>query len=335
MKPQKKMTRRKKKTKQKKIDHKENSNEEIDTKRAEANSRDQSITIDLHNKKDNEYKQNKENDEAYAISRSPNPISDLLNKANENKSTIIHNPINNTKGTEIKVKSRNNQENQNNEFNEITQKVEDKISTKAIVLEDTNKASSDFICEPSSSSPLVLIIKRKTEKEIRRLINHDEIVNVTKSLCPFCEVREIELQKYDKYGQIRVTCGASLIAGVHGSGLTHAMWMKPSTEENPTALFEFLPYKYTCRHWYQQMCETFGVQYYPIYTNFLNQSRWEPGHNATKVNRCHTNDGECERGRCHDFLRDQSIIADVEQYKKDTEKFFLQLKKSYEKFKNN
>lgn len=188
-----------------------------------------------------------------------------------------------------------------------------------------NLSHADLNCQPSNEHPVIIIIQRKTKREVRRLINTDEILNATKELCPFCDVKLFDLQKFDKLGQIRFICNVTALIGVHGSGLVHALWMSPTSERLPTALFEFFPYKYTCRTWYKQLADIAQIQYYPIHTLTLDQSRWEQGHSQSKVDRCHNNKGECERVRCHDFLRDQSIISDVKQYKKIVRPFFDQL----------
>ena len=166
-------------------------------------------------------------------------------------------------------------------------------------------------CEPSGQKPLVLVVGRKprTENDLKRkIINFDDLFNATRELCPDCDVQTIDFQKYDKKGQLRFTCNVSAIIGVHGSGLIHGAWMRPSTEAHPTAIVEIFPYKYTCRDWYYQQTQINGQEYYPIYTLHLNQSRWDKHNNPEKVERCHTLEDECLRNRCHNFLRDQSMI---------------------------
>jgi hypothetical protein len=76
------------------------------------------------------------------------------------------------------------------------------------------------------------------------------------------------------------------------------------------------------------MANTIGVEYYDVKTLSLNQSSWAVGHNPAKVERCHTLEGECLRPRCHDFLRDQSIIVDIEYYKSIVGEFFERLERS-------
>jgi hypothetical protein len=88
-------------------------------------------------------------------------------------------------------------------------------------------------------------------------------------------------------------------------------------------LIEFFPYKYDCRDWYRQLAAIFRIQHFAGHTLNINQSRWDPKMNATKLAACQRH-SECLRGRCHDLLRDQSIIVDIDQYKRITRPFFDQ-----------
>jgi hypothetical protein len=180
---------------------------------------------------------------------------------------------------------------------------------RALMLEFAGGTGAE--CEPDAARPLVVVIHRRSDQEIRRIVNVGEVVGALEKVCPFCDVRIVDFETMEPREQLRFTCRVSLLLGVHGSGLIHVSWMKPSSQKHPTALVELFPYRYTCRNWYEQCARTFGVQHFAIHTLSVNQSRWEPFHNATKVKRCHTLDGECLRGRCHDFLRDQSIVVDI------------------------
>jgi hypothetical protein len=180
-------------------------------------------------------------------------------------------------------------------------------------------------CEPDADRPLVAIIARLSDQEIRRITNEDALVAATRALCPFCDVQVVTFETMGILDQVRFSCRVSLLLGVHGSGLIHATWMKRSTAARPTGVVEFFPYKYTCRTWYEQCAHLFGVQHFAVHTLSVNQSSWEPFHNATKVTRCHTQEGECLRGRCHDFLRDQSIFVDIEYFTSIIKPFFEEL----------
>jgi hypothetical protein len=68
------------------------------------------------------------------------------------------------------------------------------------------------------------------------------------------------------------------------------------------------------------------IEYLPVYTRNRNQSQWTSWHYKTKAERCLTEEGEWLRGRCHDFLSDQSIIVDIEDYKSVIAPFFAKIK---------
>jgi hypothetical protein len=196
---------------------------------------------------------------------------------------------------------------------------------REVMLESTQ--TSVDACEPSVERPLVVIIARRSDQEIRRIINQDALEAATKDLCPFCDVQVIDFENMEIREQVQFSCRISLLLGIHGSGLIHVTWMKRSSEARPTGVVEFFPYKYTCRDWYEQCARLFGVQHFAVHTLSVNQSSWESFHNATKVKRCHTQEGECLRVRCHDFLRDQSILVDTEYFKSITKPFFDSLQR--------
>jgi hypothetical protein len=177
-------------------------------------------------------------------------------------------------------------------------------------------------CKPSTKTPVVLIVHRKSDREVRRILNPDAVLRATTELCPHCAVSIVDFQQFDKTGQVRYSCNASVLIGVHGSGLIHAAWMHLSTDALPAALVELLPYKYTCRNWYKQYAKMLGIEYFGIQTMNVSQSRWEMAHAQETVERCHTDYEECFQQPCHDFLRDQSIVVDIDQYKRILWSFF-------------
>lgn len=179
--------------------------------------------------------------------------------------------------------------------------------------------------EPSKAHPVVLFIIRSNVGLRRALLNSGDVISAVKKMCPNCEIRETLLEQMSYEEQVLAAAQASVIMGVHGSGLSHVNWMKPSSPEQPSGLIEFIPYKYTCRNWFEQAARVASVEYYGIHTPDVNHSRWEDWHNATKVERCQTEEGECLRIRCHDFLRDQSIIVNIEQFMEITKPLFDRL----------
>ena len=179
-------------------------------------------------------------------------------------------------------------------------------------------------CRVNPQHPKIAIITRKQNKgkeEKRMIINIDEVVSETKRVCPICNVEKIDLQSMTKQEQVRYACDLSLLVGIHGSGLIHALWMQESTKRHRTGLVEILPYMYNCRDWYHKLASMAGVDYIPIPTKLLSQSRWSQWHDPNKVKRCHSDKTLCTKGSCHDFLRDQSVIVDIKQYRKAIQPF--------------
>jgi hypothetical protein len=76
-------------------------------------------------------------------------------------------------------------------------------------------------CRPSMETPVVLIVTRKSSKAIRLIVNLDEVVQATIELCDWCDVQIIDFQRFDKFGQVRAACIASvLILECMGVGLS-------------------------------------------------------------------------------------------------------------------
>jgi hypothetical protein len=168
-------------------------------------------------------------------------------------------------------------------------------------------------------TPVVLFVERGTSG--RRLLNHKDVVETTREMCPECQIVVTDFWRTRQRDQIRVACRASVLIGIHGSGLAHAAWMKRAPV---AAVIEFLPYKYDCRDWYHRMADAFGVQYYAVPTLSVNQSRWEERVDKD-IQKCHTMEDACPRFSCHDYLRDQSIIVDIPFYKGIVRPFFSSL----------
>ena len=120
------------------------------------------------------------------------------------------------------------------------------------------------VSTPSNSHPIVLIVRRRGKKRI--INNFDKLVNVTRELCPFCLVKPVYFEDYTLKQQILMSLNASIVIGVHGSGLTNGYWMKPSSETHPTCIVEFIPYRYDCRPWYKNLAELLDIQHIGIET---------------------------------------------------------------------
>lgn len=161
-----------------------------------------------------------------------------------------------------------------------------------------------------SESPLILIVDRSQKSKkftIRKFINIEEIEEYLLSRCDFCRVKRIEFSSQNLTEQIELISSASVLIGVHGSGLTNTLFMKPSSEKAPTALIELLPYGYHCRNWFQKAANVASVDYYSIMSKKILPN---DASKTTKFNHCWTHPELCSTYECHDLLRDQDVIIE-------------------------
>ena len=163
----------------------------------------------------------------------------------------------------------------------------------------------------NNNKKLVLLIDRSTG--MREFVNVKEIADIAKDTCDFCDVQIIKYQYFPVHVQLEISSRASVIIGVHGCGLTHAVWMHPSTKEFPTHMIEILPYNYNCRNWYQTAAEFAGIEYHPLMNKnkaIVSQSRQELYDFCTSKKGVY-----CSSPYCHDVIRDVNISVDADQFK--------------------
>jgi hypothetical protein len=88
------------------------------------------------------------------------------------------------------------------------------------------------------------------------------------------------------------------------------VWMR----NTKSAIIEIFPYKYDCRDWYQQIANSYGIDYFSwINTNKSNtfKGRNDRGNYKTCINKNNT----CPTEECHENLRDQPTIVDLKSFK--------------------
>lgn len=173
-----------------------------------------------------------------------------------------------------------------------------------------------------NGKPLVLIVKRESSN--RKVINMNTIIEKIKESCYFCDVRNLKFEDLSITEQVEVASKASVLIGLHGSGLTHVLWMRESTPELKTSLFEILPYGY-CRDWYKTAANAAGVEYIPI-MNKNPPTNVEDSH----LQSCIKNLKACNSVNCHDILRDQSIDLEIDTFLEFWEPVLNDLKRAYD-----
>jgi hypothetical protein len=159
----------------------------------------------------------------------------------------------------------------------------------------------------SKGKPLVLLIDRGQSS--RRIENTEELAKLLIEGCPHCQVEVVQFHEMEVDQQVRLTSRASVLIGLHGSGLAHTLWMQESRPNHTTHLIEIVPYQYTCRNWYQTAAIVAGVQYHRI----MNRNRPE-SRNDMRLENCWKQPKICATAHCHDILRDQRTVIELDTF---------------------
>lgn len=156
---------------------------------------------------------------------------------------------------------------------------------------------------PDPKKPLVIIPLRKNNNT-RFIVNMNSVIKEMERRCKFCEFLYLNLDSLTIEWQIELISHATVLAGIHGSGLAHQIWMN-SSKEHPAYVFEFLPPNYWCRDWYNAVADAFNIKYYKV---FGEQIRFEE-----QLDKCVNVKELCISPECHDILRDQNMRINIEQ----------------------
>ncbi|OHS95576.1 hypothetical protein TRFO_10481 [Tritrichomonas foetus] len=159
----------------------------------------------------------------------------------------------------------------------------------------------------NNNKPYVLVVDRGSNS--RTITNIKHIYNHIVETCPFCDVELARFHHMSIEKQIHKVSRASVLVGLHGSGLAHVLWMQESRANHTTHLIEVLPYKYTCRNWYHTAADVAGVEYHSV------MNKKPP--NVVSRNElitCYENDNLCPILMCHDHLRDQPTTLELDTF---------------------
>jgi hypothetical protein len=147
--------------------------------------------------------------------------------------------------------------------------------------------------------PVALVIGRRTRNRI--VTNFDELIVMLKSEFPRFEVKPIFFEDLPMSKQVEAAHHATIMIGVHGSGLAHVAWMRPGT-----TLIEIFPYRFDCRDWYEKATVVSGVSY----LKYVPTSGAESPDASPAVQGCWEKANGCD-GDCLDRLRDQNILLNL------------------------
>ena len=154
-----------------------------------------------------------------------------------------------------------------------------------------------------NGKPLIVIIDRGMTK--RNIQNQKEVEDFVRNSCPFCVVKSLQLETVDVDKQVEIISRASVLLGLHGSGLTNCMWMAASRPNHTTHLIELMPYNYSCRPWYHTAANVSRVNYYEIMNK---EPNWKE---ARSLGHCWKSKSQCTTLGCHDLLRDQLFSVEI------------------------
>jgi hypothetical protein len=165
-------------------------------------------------------------------------------------------------------------------------------------------------CMPHPTAPRIVLAFRVSPK--RHIVNKMELVDAIREWCPECIVDYFYASNESIPTQLNFVCNASIIIGIHGGGLAHMLFQKPSSMEAPTAVIEILPYKYNCRNWYRFAAITANVRYFQWMNPFINNT---VPYRGLLSDACFVRNESCLSDRCHDLLRDQLTTIDLGDFR--------------------
>jgi uncharacterized CHY-type Zn-finger protein len=151
-------------------------------------------------------------------------------------------------------------------------------------------------------NPLILIIDRAKPRDI---LNIPQIKEYISSNCYECNVEVVRIHELDHWNQVWKISQASVLIGFHGSGLTHVIWMAASAYNH---MIEVLPYNYSCKNWYEVAARVAGVRYHPV------MNRRPPKGADEDLRECWAKPEMCVSWKCHDKLRDQPTIVEMDTF---------------------
>jgi hypothetical protein len=154
------------------------------------------------------------------------------------------------------------------------------------------------------TTPIILVIGRKTGTRV--LTNIDDLVSLLQTDFPNFKTKPIYFEDLPMKDQIHAAHTATVMIGVHGSGLAHVAWMRPGT-----VLVEIFPYKFDCRDWYEKATVVSGVKYFKYVPSSPDES---PGASPIAQN-CWREMNGCD-GNCVDTLRDQNVLVNLTLFRR-------------------
>jgi hypothetical protein len=160
-----------------------------------------------------------------------------------------------------------------------------------------------------ANDPIVIIIERAGTA--RRFLNIDEVEQFMMSRCDFCDIRRVDFAQLTVEDQIKVAASALVLVGVHGSGLSHVLWMESRSNNAPTAMIEVMPHQYKCRDWFHGAADVARIKYYEVMSGSRGVNPNLTEKELARLRECWQRPEWCPTAICHDILRDQNISLEI------------------------
>ena len=182
----------------------------------------------------------------------------------------------------------------------------------AYLMRDTLLNNLNISTNIDIENPKILLINRKKS---RYFLNIDEIEQYMRNTCDFCDIQRIEFEDYSIIDQIKMVSSSTVLIGVHGSALSHQVFLPKSNFSFNSALIEIFPHKYSCRDWFKSASVLSNVHYFSAFssekaTNSLNLSKNE----LNSLKACWNNPESCFSFDCNDKLKNQNVYLEIGEF---------------------
>jgi protein O-GlcNAc transferase len=111
---------------------------------------------------------------------------------------------------------------------------------------------------PSKENIVVTFIDRQHG---RRLVDQDRLLDLANTSLPHVEVRTADFATLPFKDQMQVVRDSDVLVGVHGAGLTHALWLKPAL-----SVVEILPHGLNHKG-FRNLAQLLGHSYYSMHAS--------------------------------------------------------------------
>ena len=146
----------------------------------------------------------------------------------------------------------------------------------------------------------------------RGIVNVEEVSAALKEVFQESDVDVFRFDEITIKKQIKIVRDADVLVGVHGDALAMMLFMVKNT-----SVIEIMPYKLTCRNWFEKAAEFCGLRYHVYHP----QSREESvADEDRELEMCFAGKIPCESSTCIGKLKSQSVKVNVGEFVREISK---------------